>query len=1377
MLSLIFFLPASTFAQVLQTEGFESTIFPPPGWVQYKGVTAATGAFVGQTGALTNPAATPPVGTKALIYNSASAASGDTAYLISKPYDFSLCGATNPTIDLKMYRDNGFSATLDRIVFFINDTPTYNGSATPLMHQFGTNVIHRYYNAAPAGTANAWNNYTFTLPAATYNGGPKRHYIIMIGVANAGLNMYIDDFKVNTHPSPTSYADVTMDVVQQNGNNVGIGSINQWIIGVRCIVGGNSGCGNISLNSAVQLDSLLFNTNGTTAVSDIQNARIWYTGGSQQFSTDYVSPFPAGGYPTKNYGSVIAAPSTNLDFATTIPCFHLEYDTTYFWLTYDIKPTAVGGHNVDADFREAIMTPGGGPCPIPVGTTTYSATTNIYEIGGSPQIDLAYCQTSYTVGTKWANYNSNDFINHTEFFTAVAPTQINTTKNSQYVQDPAAWCYPNCNFAGHPPDYELWANRPGQTINLTLGSSYSFRAQCGTWNSSNYIQSWIDFNHDGDFADAGEKLAPSLTNLTSLTWQNFNFTVPAAGYTGPTRMRVREVYANSNPDPCANYTYGECEDYFINILPNCPVGYNLWLGNNSNWDDPANWCGGVPKSTDDAKIDKLLIPGQAVGRSYYHPIIKTGVKANCKELYISSIDTLEINAPTPADTALRIHAGMTNNGKFIVVGSFNNSFTLSGGVLDNNINTPFRGQSPDTRAQFLYTPAELSGQGLSAGDQISQIGFNISTKASSGSYNGLTISYGLVAASNTAFLTTTPLATPFVVYGPAVYNTIAGAQTLTLSTPITWDGTSSLVLQICYDNPAGIGGNDLIKITETTGFRRFLLLTTSNGTSGCSIVPGAGVSDNFFSSIGKFRPNLTFYLNRTYKKPKVGIKGDWTNNGTWIPGESNVIFDSSAAQNIQGLNSTMFHELQIAKTAAANTVALQKQTTVDDTLWLSTGQLLLNKNTLIIDNPAGQLIASTASPVGPITRTNGHLISEDTLSKVAWLVGTYPGGGSKINHLIPFSNSALVYIPFQFDHSAGDLGTFKVATYGTPTANTPWPPTVSHVNNPLTPTNNSAAMIDRYWITEKVASGATPTIDMTFRWAATEKSSISPAFSSLSNPPKAYPWRVSPNNAGQWLRMFSSPVVAGAPVLAGPLTMTSTSPFDSLKVTAFNYPVVAANPAAPYFASGGPMPTYLPWAIAGSSSAGSLPVELLNFSGRQEGSKVKLEWNTASEINNDYFVVERSDEAQVDFDFITKVRSWFSNSSIPLYYDAYDEKPLTGLQYYRLKQVDLDGEFTYSEPVAVTFDPSRTASMPFNILSTYTDMVSSGSLNVEYSYNSEVPVDYTIVDATGRIVAEGKGIASHPGANRITLNHPLQRGMYIISLRNNEEMVSRRFVY
>ncbi len=117
-------------------------------------------------------------------------------------------------------------------------------------------------------------------------------------------------------------------------------------------------------------------------------------------------------------------------------------------------------------------------------------------------------------------------------------------------------------------------------------------------------------------------------------------------------------------------------------------------------------------------------------------------------------------------------------------------------------------------------------------------------------------------------------------------------------------------------------------------------------------------------------------------------------------------------------------------------------------------------------------------------------------------------------------------------------------------------------------------------------------------------------------------------------------------------------------------------------------PTCAPCSTATTSMClpAVLPVELLRFDGRTEGSNVLLEWATASEQDSRHFVVERSDDLET-FMPIGMVEA-AGNSQAELHYTMLDERPAPGINYYRLRSVDLDGTFDLSEvvPVQVALD-------------------------------------------------------------------------------------------
>src|SRR5690606_7705140 len=98
-------------------------------------------------------------------------------------------------------------------------------------------------------------------------------------------------------------------------------------------------------------------------------------------------------------------------------------------------------------------------------------------------------------------------------------------------------------------------------------------------------------------------------------------------------------------------------------------------------------------------------------------------------------------------------------------------------------------------------------------------------------------------------------------------------------------------------------------------------------------------------------------------------------------------------------------------------------------------------------------------------------------------------------------------------------------------------------------------------------------------------------------------------------------------------------------------------------------------------SIAPLPIELLSFHARFEIDHVNLSWTTSTEHNNDYFVVERASQ---DLHWTEVLRSpGAGNSTSEMSYFEKDRKPLPGIAYYRLKQVDFDGQYSYSYVISV----------------------------------------------------------------------------------------------
>lgn len=138
----------------------------------------------------------------------------------------------------------------------------------------------------------------------------------------------------------------------------------------------------------------------------------------------------------------------------------------------------------------------------------------------------------------------------------------------------------------------------------------------------------------------------------------------------------------------------------------------------------------------------------------------------------------------------------------------------------------------------------------------------------------------------------------------------------------------------------------------------------------------------------------------------------------------------------------------------------------------------------------------------------------------------------------------------------------------------------------------------------------------------------------------------------------------------------------------------------------------------------ALPVELTHFNGSVKAGSVLLEWNTATEQNNAGFEIERSDDGR-GWSELGFVKSRGAGI-LPQAYTYTDEHPLSGRNYYRLRQVDLDGKSEYSNTIMVTLKKTATIRLYPNPTQAYL-----------YAENLPEPADYSIKNAAGQTLLSG----------------------------------------
>ena len=154
-----------------------------------------------------------------------------------------------------------------------------------------------------------------------------------------------------------------------------------------------------------------------------------------------------------------------------------------------------------------------------------------------------------------------------------------------------------------------------------------------------------------------------------------------------------------------------------------------------------------------------------------------------------------------------------------------------------------------------------------------------------------------------------------------------------------------------------------------------------------------------------------------------------------------------------------------------------------------------------------------------------------------------------------------------------------------------------------------------------------------------------------------------------------------------------------------------------------------------------LPVELSSFSGIFQNGKVKLLWKTETEVNNYGFeilrFVESSGHSEPD---LSDEESWkeigfvegHGNSNSPKSYDFVDNNVIYGKQYYRLKQIDNDGSFEYSEVVEIDVP----ALQDYAILEQNYPNPFNPETKIRFTVNDDTHISLKIFDALGSEIAE-----------------------------------------
>jgi len=184
----------------------------------------------------------------------------------------------------------------------------------------------------------------------------------------------------------------------------------------------------------------------------------------------------------------------------------------------------------------------------------------------------------------------------------------------------------------------------------------------------------------------------------------------------------------------------------------------------------------------------------------------------------------------------------------------------------------------------------------------------------------------------------------------------------------------------------------------------------------------------------------------------------------------------------------------------------------------------------------------------------------------------------------------------------------------------------------------------------------------------------------------------------------------------------------------------------------------------GSCSSG-LPINLFSINGHNENNVNIVNWVTSSEINNSHFDIERSEDG-IEFTKIGETKSG-GNTTVNTNYSFTDKAPLTGTNFYRLKQWDFNGEFQYSKIISIDNKSKKQG------LTIYPNPA-KGNITVQSSITKIYNRTVETIDMIGRRVTS---VTLPANKNTIHINtQNFVNGVYFVRVNDGNEMIVQKLV-
>ena len=940
----------------------------------------------------------------------------------------------------------------------------------------------------------------------------------------------------------------------------------------------------------------------------------------------------------------------------------------------------------------------------------------------------------------------------------------------------------------------------GQDIpDLVNGNSYTlttYYASCsGSYNSG--VAAWIDYNQDGDFADAGEKIG----NVSSESQGPyvFNFTIPIGASAGNTTLRIILDESSIPTNPChTGYNWGETEDYTVTIGSSCSepttqvsgfstnsittnsMNYAFTRGNGTGGvmvvvkagsapTDPTvgtsytasatygsgNACGGgfvVYEGTAagiGTATGNIALSGLSINTVYYFAIYEynsAGTCYNMTELSASeNTDCGALSDPTSLTaigiTSTSAYLGWTENGAATIwdIELGTSGFSPTGTPTANDVtDNPYSyGSLSATTSYDFYVRSECGGS------NSAWVGpFNLTTSSTPNSF-------ATELSSGWARAVTQGADGTYLYVGAA--NSDIQISNLNQSGGVIWSKTY------------GGSGSESAYSVVNAGDGGYVILGQTNS----STLTVAGTSNNDFM-ITKITAAGAHVWTRVIEGNSVsGPVSDEVRDATIIR-NSDGTFSFTATSD--GGTDMVFGHLTSAGVV----------TTVKD-LSLRSGAYGYS---LVQTIDGGWVVAGRYTFSG----SEFFVVKISSVYALQWSMvwGDAVGGGQHEYGYTIVENAANDYTIFGITFAEGTTPGNMYAVRFTNSGTGPTVIWAKAFGDPTVTASLKDAIIasdGNYVVTGSVAAAGGGSYSDT------------------------YIMKINPANGNViWQNQFVDDGVSnrqGDDVYEdsdGSFLVAGLGGFDMLKfasngeMTASCINTVGTNvieDLGPAYAAGPPnlisntegkssnlfgtsnsttSPTFVTYGTeVPSCNVVMLPIELTYFDAVCDEGRILCKWSTASETNNDFFTIERSRDGEY-FENVSTIEGVGNSNKVNTYRFA-DEGFLSGTIYYRLKQTDFDGKSEYSEIRVVSCEGKNNRG---NTIEVYPNPFESNVM-MEFIGNSEQDYQVEIVNHLGQTVYSER-VKRTSQKVTIRLNDILPNGTYFIKVYNDNEMFREKLI-